>query len=99
MELKVSEPKLDTSFEKVDKMKINLEELVQLTKTLHSNWPMVHVSTAVSLPHVSASFTALPVLLLTVLARLTGLAWPWVVLLSAPPTPPPTQHLAMVSHC
>merc|ERR1719318_1699490 len=63
MELKVtvnqSEPKLDkTLSEKVELMKINMmEELVQLTETLHSNWSRVHVSTAVSLPQVSALLT------------------------------------------
>jgi hypothetical protein len=32
-------------------MKINLmEELVQLTETLHSNWFRIHVDTSVSLP-------------------------------------------------
>lgn len=60
MELKVTvnqtEPKLSkTLTEKVGMMKINLmEELVQLTETLHSNWSRIHVDTTVSLPQVSA---------------------------------------------
>jgi len=60
MELKETvnqtEPKLDKTLTvKVDMMKINLmEELVQLTETLHSNWSRVHIDTTVSLPQVSA---------------------------------------------
>ena len=60
MELKVtvnqSEPKVVKILtEKVDLMKISLmEELGQLTETLHSNWSSVHVYTAVSLPQVIA---------------------------------------------
>ena len=60
MELKVrvnqSEPKIDkTLTNKVDLMKINLmEDLLQQTETLPSNWSSVYVSTAVFLSQVSS---------------------------------------------